>query len=69
MAKKLHKSKTNKKIFGVCGGLAEYLGVDPTIVRLVVAVATVLTSYLGIGFVLYLICAFILPNEEDNKAN
>lgn len=69
MNKKLHKSKNNKKIFGVCGGIAEYLEVDPTFVRLVVAVATVLTSYLGIGFVLYLICAFILPNEEDNKAN
>lgn len=69
MSKKLHRSKTNKKIFGVCGGIAEYLEVDPTFVRLVVAVATVLTSYLGIGFVLYLICAFILPNEEDNKAN
>ena len=34
MEKKLYRSKTNKKIFGVCGGLAEYFDIDPTLVRL-----------------------------------
>lgn len=68
-SKKLYRSKTNKKLFGVCGGIAEYFNVDVTLIRLGVAVATVLTSYIGLGFVLYLLCAFILPTEEDNKVS
>ncbi|MBQ7466346.1 MAG: PspC domain-containing protein, partial [Oscillospiraceae bacterium] len=35
MEKKLTKSATNRKIAGVCGGIAEYFGIDPTIVRLI----------------------------------
>lgn len=67
--KKLHRSKTNKKIFGVCGGLAEYFDVDPTMVRLITTIAAVITSYFGVGFVLYVLCAFILPIEEENKVS
>ena len=67
--KKLYRSKTNKKLFGVCGGIAEYFDIDATLVRLGVAVAAVLTSFIGLGFVLYLLCAFILPAEEENKVS
>ena len=61
MEKKLYRS-TNKKIFGVCGGIAEYLDVDPTIVRLI----TVLAFFAGgIGFFAYLIAALIIPSKKD----
>ena len=57
---RLHKSSHDKKISGVCGGIAEWLGVDPTIVRLAWAV---LCCGWGTGVVLYFICAFVLPEE------
>ena len=54
------KSASDKKIAGVCGGLAEYLGCDPTLIRIAWAV---LAFGFGIGVLLYMICAFILPEE------
>ncbi len=57
---RLHKSSRDKKLFGVCGGLAEYLGCDPTIIRIAWAV---LAFGWGTGVLLYFICAFILPQE------
>ena len=48
MDKKLYRSKTDKKIAGVCGGFAEYINVDPNIVRVVWLVAGICT---GIGFI------------------
>ena len=57
---RIHKSAHDKKISGVCAGVAEWLGVDPTIVRIVWAL---LCCGWGTGFWLYLICAFVLPEE------
>ena len=57
---RIHKSARDKKISGVCGGIAEWLGVDPTIVRIAWAV---LACGWGTGVLLYFICAFILPEE------
>lgn len=57
---KLHKSASDKKLAGVCGGLAESLGIDSTIVRLVWAL---MIFGWGIGVPLYIICAIILPEE------
>ena len=58
--KKLYKSKSDVKIMGVCGGIAEYFNVDPTLVRL----AFVAVSLFGGGGVLaYLIAALIIPDE------
>ena len=57
---RLHKSASNRKIAGVCGGIAEYLGVDPTIIRLVWAL---LIFGWGSGVLAYIICALILPEE------
>ena len=57
---RLHRSTTDKRICGVCAGIAEYLGVDPTIIRLVWAV---LTFGWGSGILLYFICALVLPKE------
>jgi phage shock protein C len=56
--KKLYKSNQNKMIDGVCGGIAEYFGVDPTVVRL----GTVVLSLLGFSGVLaYIIAPIIIP--------
>ena len=60
--KKLYKSKKDKKIFGVCGGVAEYLGIDPTIVR-VLWLATILFG--GVGVLVYLICALVIPDNPN----
>ncbi len=57
---RLHKSAHDKKICGVCGGLAEYLGCDPTIIRIAWAL---LACGWGTGILLYFICAFVLPEE------
>lgn len=59
--KKLHKSKTDKKIAGVCGGIAETYDIDPTLVR-IVFLATTLLSF-GVGFWLYVICWIVMPSE------
>lgn len=56
----IHKSARDKKIAGVCGGIAEWLGVDPTVIRIAWAV---LACGWGTGVLLYLICAFVLPEE------
>ena len=56
--KRLHKSATDKKLAGVCGGIAEYFGVDSTIIRLVFALLVV---GWGTGIVAYIIAALVLP--------
>ncbi|MCT4545138.1 MAG: PspC domain-containing protein [Vallitalea sp.] len=58
--KKLVKSRTNKKINGVCGGIAEYLDIDPTIIRLLFAIGIL---FAGVGLWAYIICVFIIPEE------
>ena len=62
MEKRLYKK--DKKIFGVCGGLADYFGLDPTIIR-VIFVASVLL--LGTGLLLYIILAIVMPEEPTVK--
>lgn len=56
--KKLYKS-SNRMLCGVCGGLAEYLGIDPTILRLIV----VLLGFTGSGILVYLAAAVIMPER------
>ncbi len=56
--RKLYKSKTNRMLMGVCGGVGEYFGIDPTIVRLLwVAVSL---AY-GAGVIAYIIAAIVIP--------
>ena len=57
---RIHKSARDKRICGVCGGVAEWLGVDPVIIRIAWAV---LAFGWGTGILLYFICAFVLPEE------
>lgn len=63
--KKLYKSETNKKLAGVCAGVADYFEIDPTIVRIV---WFVVTWFYGAGIILYIAGALILPNESIAKA-
>ncbi len=62
MAKRLYKIDFGRKIFGVCGGVAEYLNVDVVLVRIVWAVFGLMY---GAGIILYLVCAFVLPNKSE----
>ena len=60
MEKRLYKSNQNKMIDGVCGGIGEYFGIDPTLVRL----AWVLFCLLGgSGILAYIIAAIIIPRS------
>lgn len=63
MAKTLYKSKTDRKLCGVCGGIAEYLGVDVNIVRIA---AIVSVFFGGLGVIAYIAAAFMLPEKDDN---
>ena len=56
--KKLTKSATNRMICGVCAGIGEYLGVDPTVIRLL---WVLLTFFGGSGIIAYIIAAIIIP--------
>jgi len=60
MEGKLYRSRMDKKIGGVCGGIARYFSIDPTIVRLIWAVSVFL---FGTGGLLYLIAWIVLPEE------
>ena len=63
MEKKLYRSRTDKKVCGVCGGLAKYLGMDVSIMRVI---ALLLILFAGGGLLAYLICALVIPQEPDN---
>lgn len=65
MDKRLHRSKSDRLIWGVCGGLAKHLNVDPAIVRLI-AVLSIFLS--GFGIMAYIILAAVLPLEGSASA-
>lgn len=60
MGKKLYKSNQNKMLDGVCGGIAEYFGIDPTVVRLIWALFSLMG---GCGILAYIIAAIIIPRN------
>ncbi len=60
MEKRLYRSKDERMIWGICGGIAKYYDTDPTIVR-IIAVVTIF--FWGLGFWLYLILRFVIPLE------
>lgn len=59
-SKKLYRSEKQKMICGVCGGIAEYFNIDPTIIRLV----WVLFGLTGSGLLVYLAAAIIIPDKS-----
>ena len=60
MEKKLYKSNQNKMLDGVCVGIAEYFGIDPTVVRLIWALFSLMG---GCGILAYIIAAIIIPRN------
>ena len=62
MEKKLYRSTQNKMIAGVCSGLAEYINIDPTIIRVIWA----LIGLTGTGLIAYLVCALIIPEKPSD---
>jgi phage shock protein PspC (stress-responsive transcriptional regulator) len=61
--KHLYRSRANRKIAGVCGGLAEYFGVDATIIR-IIAVILLLPGWIP-GFLPYVILWVVVPEEPE----
>ena len=59
--KKLYRSDENKMLAGVCGGIAEYFGVDPTLIRLAWVVFSLLG---GSGLLAYILAAIISPRDD-----
>lgn len=62
MSKKLYRSSSDKMLFGVCGGLADYFGVDSTVVRILYAVITLFTGGF-LGIILYIVMGLIMPQS------
>lgn len=57
--KRLLRSKSNRMISGVCGGIGEYLNVDPTIIRLL----AVVLGFSGSGLFVYIVAAILMPED------
>ena len=62
MKKRLYKIEEGRKLCGVCGGIAEYFDIDPTIVRLL---WIILLFCVGTGFLAYIIAAIIMPKKSE----
>jgi phage shock protein C len=63
--RKLYRSRANRTIAGVCCGLADYFGVDRTLIRVIFVVLNV---FGGAGIVLYLLLWIFVPNEPEGRA-
>ena len=61
--KKLVRSKANRMLCGVCGGIGEYLNVDPTSVRLIWLLCSVASC--GTGLLVYIVAAIVIPEDND----
>ncbi len=61
MAKRLYRSRTDRMIWGVCGGLAKYFDIDPTIIRVIAIVSIFFT---GLGLLAYIVMAIVVPLES-----
>ncbi len=62
--KQLYRSKTNKIIAGICGGIGEYTNVDPTIIRVFAVFLIIITGVVP-GLLTYFIAMFIIPEKSD----
>ncbi len=66
--KKLFRSKTNKTLYGVIGGLGEYFDIDPTILRIGFIFFTVFPSF-GFGIPVYFLSVLIIPENPNNNSD
>ena len=63
MQKKLYRSVKDRKLAGVCGGIAEYLNMDPTVVRILWAI---ISLFAFVGVIAYIVCAFLIPEDTTS---
>jgi phage shock protein PspC (stress-responsive transcriptional regulator) len=63
--RRLYRSRTNRKLAGVCGGLAQYFNADPTLIRVLFVVLAVLG---GPGLLIYLVLWIVVPEEPQGGA-
>ena len=63
MEKRLYRSSTNKMVCGVCAGVAEYFGIDPTVVRFAWVILTLISA--GAGLIGYIAAAIIIPEQGN----
>jgi phage shock protein PspC (stress-responsive transcriptional regulator) len=68
VTRRLTRSTTDRKIAGVCGGLAEYFNVDATLVRVIWAILTIIPGCIVLGAVAYLVAWFIMPDSPATHA-
>lgn len=66
MDKKLRRSRVDRKVGGVFGGLAEFLGIDATLLRLIYIVITIITMKTGIAIIAYIIALFVIPSANTS---
>ena len=64
--KRLYLSETDKKISGVCGGIAEFFNIDSSLIRLAWVLITILTGILP-GLIAYLVAAIVIPKSENGQ--
>ena len=61
--KQLKRSMQNRKLCGVCGGIGEYLNLDPTVIRLIWIVLSI--ASFGTGLIAYIIAAIVMPESNE----
>lgn len=64
MTRKLYRSRTDKKLLGVLGGVAKYFNIDATILRIIYVLLSIFV--IGCPIIIYLIAALIIPEEPEN---
>lgn len=62
--KKLVRSTSNRMVCGVCGGLGMYTGIDPTVIRVLYVVLSLIAGAGFLGLILYFILAVIIPEDD-----
>jgi phage shock protein C len=62
--KHLRRSRKERMIAGVCGGLAEYFGMDPTLMRVIFVVVSVLSAAFP-GILVYIVCMIAIPEADE----
>ena len=62
--KRLYRSRTSRMISGVCGGIAEYFNIDPTLVRLIAILLSFAGAGIG-GLIAYFICVAVIPEQPQ----
>ncbi len=60
--KRMHRSQSDRKLLGVLGGVADYTSLDPSLIRIVYVIVTILTGFVP-GIFLYLVMGFVVPVE------